>query len=135
MVSFLAALVGVFSAISTGLSIWINREYEGIVISTPVDIDKYVGGTPGFLDRVQCVLVNRGTRATRTIHSKPFPIVAEEDEDFSGLLRTRNAKKNETATKSDKPKPPLVVGTIRKFLACYNMIHLLTHALTSSLCC
>ena len=117
MVSFLAALLGTVAGTSIGLSAWINRAFSEIANSTALNIDEYVGETPGFLDRAQCVLANRGTRATITVHTDPFPIKAEEDENFPGLLRTRNAKKNETATKSQKPKPPLIIGTIRKFVA------------------
>ena len=98
------------------------REYRRLAASThnaAVTEEPY--GTqldwqrPPFWEQFQCVLLYWMTRWTRQIHRQPYALVVEPHKYIPRLLRTRAAKASEVPTKSNKPKAPLVIGTIRKY--------------------
>ena len=109
-------LLAVIAATLTGTAyVWTQNAYRKIATNTPIAIDRYVGETePAFTDKLQCVLVHYTAKWAKTIHKQPFPIVADQHRFIHGLKRTRAARQSEPPTQSDKPKPPLVIGTIRK---------------------
>ena len=111
-------LLAVIAATLTGTAyVWTQNAYRKIATNTPIAIDRYVGETePAFTDKLQCVLVHYTAKWAKTIHQQPFPIVADQHRFIHGLKRTRAAQQSEPPTQSDKPKPPLVIGTIRKYL-------------------
>lgn len=113
VIDFTKGAIAAFSSIL--VVILARKDYARIAASTPIAVDAYVGeASPAFMDQLQCVLVHWYTRLSRTIHKDPFAIVAYKDPFIDGMFRTRAARKEEEPTKSQKPKPPLVIGTIRK---------------------
>lgn len=109
-------LAGALSAaVVSAVYVWTRQKYRQIRKMTPSPhLDKYMDSeNPPFGEKLQSVLLQITTKVTRTIHRQPYSIVAEDHRYIPGLKRTRAAKKGESATKSDKSRSPLVIGTIR----------------------
>lgn len=93
-------------------------KYERIAKKYPIDSDKYTNETPTWTEMMQTVLLHEYLNSTSDNKSE-YKIVAEASDQIPGLKVTRRATQNEVV--SDAPadkkteKPPLVVGTIRKY--------------------
>lgn len=108
------------AAVVASVYIWAKQHYRQIASAASnanPAINSYIeNDNPPFLEKLQCVILNLSTKWTRNIHEKPFALVAQDHKYIPGLKRTRAARNNEEPTRSSKPKPPLVIGTIRKSL-------------------
>lgn len=107
---------------------WAKNAYHNLAQkhASSLDVDAYIGQPPTNMEALQCVMMNRYTRITRKLNSKPYKILAEDSKHQDGLKVTRRATEDETPTDTSGgsgKKPPLVIGTIRMGFGHHRIAH------------
>lgn len=113
-----AAIGGTVAVAFSFIAVWASKRYQTIIQkdASAIPIDAYIGKSPTLMETIQAVLTYTYAKKGHAVTNKsPYSIVAEPSRNIDGLKSTRRAKEGEMPTTSDKPKPPLIIGSMRKY--------------------
>jgi hypothetical protein len=105
------AVAALVASLVGAVAMYAKREYRSIVASNNVTVDEWTNSSPSTMEMIQAVIAFKlASRYNKS--DEAYPIAAQESANVKGLLTTRRAKEGESL-KSNKTKPPLIIGTMR----------------------
>lgn len=117
MIKTIAAVTGIVgAAATTAVVVWAKKKYRAIAQEASIDVDGWTQqGDPTAMEAIQTVLMYLFAKKRHQINEKRYRIIAEKSNNVPGLKTTRRAKENESTVDNTEGKPPLIVGSMRKY--------------------